>query len=383
MSVEKTESRTGVTYKVRWRHAGVHHARRFTTLKAAERFERKVKDLKAAGELHLLDELPRGTITLRDYAYEVWWPDYAEVNLTDEGRANYGVQLDLRIIPEWGDHQLRQLRPAPIEAWVARLRKEGVGDPTIIKTLTVFRSILKRAERDEEIDRNPIPLVAKPKQERTREPRPVAPYYVELIRKRMLDPTQRRDKRGHRHARRPELDRHRDATARQPARVLRPASGIGSPAAAVVADRRAHDQLPRDEGRPGQATPHQTARTARPRPRRVPHPLRQAGRGRAGLRQLVGRRLGQLARADLPAGGAGRRPHGGHHPARPPRQLRQPADLRGSQRARGGRPARAQAEHLPGHLRAPVRGVRPRPPASRRRGDRGGEEGGPRRSCTH
>jgi len=94
---------------------------------------------------------------------------------------------------------------------VTRLRKEGVGDPTIIKTLTVFRSILKRAERDEEIARNPIPLVAKPKQERTREPRPVSPYFVELIRSRMLDPTQRRDKRGHRHARRPELDRHRDA----------------------------------------------------------------------------------------------------------------------------------------------------------------------------
>ncbi len=200
-----------MTYKVRWKHAGVHHARRFATLRAAERFDRKVKDLKAAGELHLLDEAPRGSITLRDYAYEVWWPDYAEVNLTAEGRANYGVQLDLRIIPEWGDHQLRQLRPAPIEAWVARLRKQGVGDPTIIKTLTVFRSILKRAERDEEIDRNPIPLVAKPKQERTREPRPVSPYYVELIRKRMLDPTPRRDKRGHRHARRPELDRHRDA----------------------------------------------------------------------------------------------------------------------------------------------------------------------------
>src|SRR3954451_13523701 len=94
MSVEKTVSPTRVTYRVPWRHAGVHHPRRFTTLKAAERFERKVKDLKAAGELHLLDELPRGTITLRDYAYEVWWPDYAEVNLTDEGRADYGLQLD-------------------------------------------------------------------------------------------------------------------------------------------------------------------------------------------------------------------------------------------------------------------------------------------------
>jgi site-specific recombinase XerC len=212
VSVEKTGSRKGLPYKVRWKHAGVHHARRFATATAAERFDRRVKDLKAAGELHLLDEEPRGTITLRDYVYDVWWPDYAEVNLSDEGRASYGVQLDLRIIPKWGSHQLRHLRPGPIESWVSQLRKQGVGDPTIIKTLTVFRSILKRAERDEEIDRNPIPLVAKPKQARTREPRPIAPYYVELIRRHMLDPTARRDKRGRRHERRPQLDRHRDAT---------------------------------------------------------------------------------------------------------------------------------------------------------------------------
>jgi site-specific recombinase XerD len=212
MSVEKTGSRTGLPYKVRWLHDGVHHARRFATAAAAAKFDRKVKDLKAAGEMHTLDEQPRGTITLRDYVYEVWWPDYAEVNLTDEGRHNYSVQLDLRIIPKWGDHPLRHLRPGPIEAWVSQLRKQGVGDPTIIKTLTVFRSILKRAERDEEIDRNPILLVAKPKQQRTREPRSIAPYYVELIRQLMLDPTPRRDTRGRRHARRPELDRHRDAT---------------------------------------------------------------------------------------------------------------------------------------------------------------------------
>jgi hypothetical protein len=108
MSVERTGSRTGLPYKVRWKHAGVHHARRFATASAAEKFDRKIKDLKAAGELHMLDEEPRATISLRDYVYEVWWPDYAEVNLTDEGRDNYGVQLDLRILPEWGDHQLRQ-----------------------------------------------------------------------------------------------------------------------------------------------------------------------------------------------------------------------------------------------------------------------------------
>ena len=77
MSVERTGSRRGLPYKVRWKHAGVHHARRFATASAAERFDRKVKDLKAAGELHLLDEGPRGTISLHDYVCEVWSPDYA------------------------------------------------------------------------------------------------------------------------------------------------------------------------------------------------------------------------------------------------------------------------------------------------------------------
>src|SRR3954469_24152127 len=59
MSLERTGSRTGLPYKVRWKHAGVHRARRFATAAAADKFDRKVKDLRAAGELHLLDEEPR------------------------------------------------------------------------------------------------------------------------------------------------------------------------------------------------------------------------------------------------------------------------------------------------------------------------------------
>jgi hypothetical protein len=57
-------------------------------------------------------------------------------------------------MPKWGTHPVRTLEPGPIEAWVSQLRKDGVGDPTVLKTLAVFRAILKRAERDREIDRN-------------------------------------------------------------------------------------------------------------------------------------------------------------------------------------------------------------------------------------
>jgi hypothetical protein len=67
----------------------------------------------------------------------------------------------------------RTLEPGPIAAWVSQLRKSGVGDATILKTLAVFPAILKRGERGREIDRDPIALVAKPEQEPKRAPRSV------------------------------------------------------------------------------------------------------------------------------------------------------------------------------------------------------------------
>lgn len=201
----------GSGWRVRWRQDGRNRARKFETRRAADRFDRRVKDLRAAGELHLLDAKPRGLLTLAEYTSEVWWPDYAEVNLGDETRMNYATQLDLRILPKWGAHQLRALEPGPIEAWVSRLRKQGVGDPTILKTLTVLRAILARAERDREIDRNPIPLVAKPKQVPKRAPRPVAPYYVERICAHLLNPPARQDRRGRRIRERDQLAREMDA----------------------------------------------------------------------------------------------------------------------------------------------------------------------------
>jgi site-specific recombinase XerC len=198
VSIERApKGSKGLPWSVRWRDEnGNNRRRRVATKRAAEKLDEKVKDLKALGELHTLDEAPKGTMTLHEYTFDVWWPEYAEVHLADETRAVYATQLDLRIIPRWGKRQLRELRPGPIEAWVGQMRRQGVGDPTIIKTLAVFRAILKRAERDEEIERNPIPLVAKPKQKTTRAPRPIPPLQVEQLRARLLDPPRLRDRRG-------------------------------------------------------------------------------------------------------------------------------------------------------------------------------------------
>lgn len=213
MSVQPIKLPDGSTvYKVRWHDGTRHPARRFATSKAAEAFDRKVKDLKAAGELWRLDERPRGETTVRDFAWNVWWPEYAEVYVAESTRDSYAVQLDLRIIPKWGDHRLMDLRSGAIEAWAAKLRKQGVGDPTILRTLVVLRSILARAVKDEELDRNPAVGVKKPKQARTRRPRPIAPVYVELIRQHVLTDHERVDRRGRRLPARDPMLRLRDAT---------------------------------------------------------------------------------------------------------------------------------------------------------------------------
>ena len=49
------------------------------------------------------------------------------------------------------------------------MRADGVGDPTMLKTLTVLQAILKRAVIDGELRANPVAAVSKPRQRRARD----------------------------------------------------------------------------------------------------------------------------------------------------------------------------------------------------------------------
>ena len=106
-----------------------------------------------------------------------------KVVLTERTQDVYATQFDLRILPRLGAMRLRDIRPSTVEEFVAGMKRRGVGDPTIVKTLTVLQSILQRAVRDEEITTNPVRLVEKPSQAREREPVMVTPVKVEAIRR--------------------------------------------------------------------------------------------------------------------------------------------------------------------------------------------------------
>ena len=185
--------------------------RSFATKKAADRFDRRVKDLRAAGELHLLDESPRGSVTLYDYTYDVWWPQYAEMNLSDETRATTRRNSTCGSCPSGATHPRERSSPVRSRRGcpAAEERRRRRDDPEDAAVLPGD----PQARRARPGDRpQPDRLVAKPKQEPKRAPRPIAPYLVERIRALMLDPPPRRDSRGRRIPARDPLLREMDAT---------------------------------------------------------------------------------------------------------------------------------------------------------------------------
>lgn len=199
MSVHEERDDDGtMVFKVRWRQGGRQRARRFNpkklggrqaARKAAEAFDAQMNVQRALGDVGLV---VRGTETLGEYA-EQWWERYARVRLAESTLPVYATQMDLRILPKWSGWQLREISPAAIEEWIGELADQGAGDPTILKTLTVMQAMFKRAVVDEKVDRNPVALVTKPRQSRSREPKPIAPLYVERIRAHLLAKDRRAD----------------------------------------------------------------------------------------------------------------------------------------------------------------------------------------------
>jgi integrase len=170
-------------YKVRWRQAGKQRAKTFTKLADARAFDAEVGRLRQLGDTSLLE---RGAQPFGAYA-EDWWARYAVQYLSFATQQLYSLQLAKRIEPEWGAWRLRDITPAELERWVTRLRTAGAGDPTILKALTVMQAIFKQAVVDEEIARNPVALMRKPRQRRKREPVMLAPLTVERARAHLLD----------------------------------------------------------------------------------------------------------------------------------------------------------------------------------------------------
>jgi integrase len=170
-----------IVYKVRWREGGRgtrNRARTFDVEDDAIAFDRRLRRLKQTADPAILAD----EITLRQYVYEEWWPNYAERQLALSTQESHSIDLELRILPRLGDLPLTQIRPRGVERFAAELEREGTGRATIVSTLAVLQGVLKRAVRDYNLPSNAVQHVDKPSQRRERDPILVTVDQVEHMR---------------------------------------------------------------------------------------------------------------------------------------------------------------------------------------------------------
>ena len=115
-----------------------------------------------------------------------WIDRYALPTLSPKSIRDYRGVYDRHIAPRLGPMPLRSITPAVVEEFAGQLRAKGVGDPTILKSLTLLSRILGRAELWGYVARNPVGPVTKPPQRRSRVIRPLPPATVEAIRARLV-----------------------------------------------------------------------------------------------------------------------------------------------------------------------------------------------------
>lgn len=185
--IEKRTLKNGRrVYRVRWRDAGRgsrEHVRSFDRREDAVRFETDIRRRKQLGELA---ELENGRETLDEWARE-WFRTYARPNLAGHTLNYYARAWDNHILPRLGEYELRRITPAVIAGFADELRREGVGEPTVRKVLTLIQSVLARAVVLGKITTNPVAAVRKPTQRRRRAIRPLTPAMVERLRKQLPD----------------------------------------------------------------------------------------------------------------------------------------------------------------------------------------------------
>lgn len=182
MSVHTERGPDGrIVYKVRWRDGGRatrNRARTFDMEDDAVSFDRRVRRLKQTGDPAILAD----EITLRQYVYGEWWPNYAERQLALSTQESHSIDLELRIIPRLGELPLTQIRPRVVERFAADLERDGTGRATIVSTLAVLQGVMKRTVHDYNLPSNAVQQIDKPSQRRDREPILVTVEQVEHMR---------------------------------------------------------------------------------------------------------------------------------------------------------------------------------------------------------
>lgn len=175
--VVSIQKRSNGLYLVRWREAGKHRGKSFSTLRDAKLFESDLIRKRRLGEL--------ATDATRETLAELkgsWWESHVEPHLAATTRESYGVIWRAHIEPALARHRLSELTPDRIERFMVELRRKGVGEASIRRSLAVLSAILGEGVARGHLLRNPVERVRKPPKKRKRSITALSPVQVEAIR---------------------------------------------------------------------------------------------------------------------------------------------------------------------------------------------------------
>jgi integrase len=170
---------TYYVFEVRWNDP-------ITKRKFSEQFDtpQDALDFKAHQRLlkrrDALSELDRGRETLDTFAAE-WLEQHAATHLSNRSLRSYAGLYDRHLGPRIGRLELRQLRPRVIDQLQRAMLDDGVGSPTVRKSLAVLSSMLGQAVIWDRIDANCVRAVRKPSGRRRKVIHPLSVLDVERL----------------------------------------------------------------------------------------------------------------------------------------------------------------------------------------------------------
>lgn len=127
--------------------------------------ERWLRDQEGKADRGLWTDPAAAKVPLSEYA-EAW---LAGRQLKPKSVATYRSLLDSRILPEFGEYQLRQISADAVRAWVAEMVDEGLSASRISAARAVLASILGQAVEDGVLARNAAANVKTPSKQPRRQ----------------------------------------------------------------------------------------------------------------------------------------------------------------------------------------------------------------------
>jgi integrase len=142
----------------RARYRGPDGRERSKSFKRKVDADRWLRDEEGKADRGLWVDPDAGKVALADYAGS--W--LAGRQLKPKSHATYRSLLDSRILPEFGEWQLRQISPDAVRTWVAGMVEEGLSPWRVGAARDVLSSIFGQAVNDGVLGRNPVSTVRTP-----------------------------------------------------------------------------------------------------------------------------------------------------------------------------------------------------------------------------